>query len=188
MEGGQPEFVEHGDHSVFDCGEPLAGGLPIRERERDPFQRAAAMVDDAGGVGQRGEQAADDTQAGFLPAAAGDLAAHSGLEAGRPQPPGPVQVAAVAVAYDAQGCDPGLGPEGLLGGIQRGGPGRAPILPSMKQAADERTLILAAPSPPAADANRSSTRPPAYSYQVSAPSGCWPRRRTLRAPGYRRTN
>jgi hypothetical protein len=32
------------------------------------------------------------------------------------------QIPAVAVAYDAQGCDLGLGPEWLLGGIQRGGP------------------------------------------------------------------
>ena len=96
---GQAELVEHCFHPSLGLGEPALVDGPVLEHQPDPLQPTAAVGDDPGPVSQGGEEVAGDPQAGFLPSAPGDLAAHSGLEPGPAQSSGAVQVAGVAIHF-----------------------------------------------------------------------------------------
>jgi hypothetical protein len=76
----------------------------------------------AGRIGQCAEQPAQDSQGGFLPATADDLASDYLLEPAGTEASGAAEIAAVAVDDHAERGDPGPGPEGLPGGLQRGRP------------------------------------------------------------------
>src|SRR3954452_7998836 len=80
------------------------------------------MCKHPGRITQRLVEVAQDPQAGFLPAALDDLAAHCMLEPSRAQTSSAVEVTAITVQDHPHRRDPGLGPEGLLGYFQRGRP------------------------------------------------------------------
>jgi hypothetical protein len=115
---GQLQFVDHAQHAGLGVGESAVGVGPVLEQQRDAFQSAGAVRVNTSRVGQCGEDAAGDAQAGFLPALPGDVLADRGLEPGPPQPPGAGQVATIALDDNAQRGDPGMRPERLLRAFQ----------------------------------------------------------------------
>jgi hypothetical protein len=82
---GQLEFVQHSDHPGLDLGQAFAGVVPVGHQQVDAFERAAAVGDDAGGVGQSRVQVTGDPSARFLPAPVGKGAVDGGLEPVRPR-------------------------------------------------------------------------------------------------------
>ena len=118
----QAELVQDTGHPGLGLGEALVGQRPVSEEQLHPFQGAGPVGDDPGRVGQGAEQSAQDPQAGFLPAAADDLASDYLLEPAGAEASGAAEVAAVAVDDHPERGDPGPGPERLPGALQRGRP------------------------------------------------------------------
>ena len=107
------KLIEHLGHPRFGVGELGGGGLPVLQQERDPLQRTAAVCDHTCGVGQRGEQVANDAQRSPLSATAGDLTPCGLLEPDSPRrrvrarsPPSRSQITPIAAAHvcDRNGC------------------------------------------------------------------------------------